>query len=321
MTQAQMRQNLDSVIEHYYQNPASSTENAASIINDALPLFPDFLVAPDALGYSIFHKAASCNALEIISLLSHQYGVDANIATNINNFTPLHFAAAYGNIDSSLGLIAISPDTLNAVDMNGCPPLYLSVVNGHIDLALTLIEHGSDVGMVQDLLISFLIDPSLCAMIHPLSFGLVEMDPHEVRIDKLVTPLIQAIDPETNMPIFDVNYKNQDGCSILDAAMHLNAYVPLHAIEKIRQAAQESSFRSLTPQPHVSLEHVEPHEYGAPDAKRYKPNNEMVVAEMEEEEEDGLLAPHAAPSVRFSLDSMSVSSTDERDIAGDLWEG
>lgn len=312
MTQAQMRQDLDDIITHYHQNPEAYTAKATSIINNALPLFPDFLVAPDALGYSIFHKAASCNASEIINLLSSQYGVEANMLTAANNFTPLHFAAAYGNLESSLALISISPLTLNALDMNGCPPLYLAIVNGHIDLALILIRHGADVGIVQDLLISFLLEPSLCAMVHPLSFGLVEMDRHEVRIDRLVTPLIQAIDPETNMPIFDVNYKNRDGHSILDAATHLHSYVPLRAIEKIQQAAQESSWKLLNPEAWIALVHAQSHSDGSPSSKQYKPDNGT------EDDCDGLLALPAAAAAPSLPHSMSASAADERDVSGDL---
>lgn len=309
MTQSQMRETLDHVIEHYNRDPQASIATASSIINDAILHFPDFLIAPNYLGYSILHTAASHDALGIIKLLL-LYGCDTNITMDITNFTPLHFATADGYTDCALALIAISPISLNALDMNGCTPLYLAAVNGHIELASTLIEHGANPDIVRDLLISFLIDPSNCARIHPLSFGLVEMTRHDARLDRLVTPLIQALDPKTNMPMFDVNCKNQYGNSILDAAM-LNAYTPL----KIKEAARDNSSKTLKPQMMHLVESMVPDDDWFPDAKRSRlmdDDDEMLVP-------DGT-AVAAHPSFFDEYDSrMGVSPMDERDIVGDEW--
>jgi ankyrin repeat protein len=59
------------------------------------------------------------------------------------NFTPLHFAAREGALESVRVLVEAGAD-VNAVDPDGIGTMLMAIINGHYDVAAYLLEHGAD---------------------------------------------------------------------------------------------------------------------------------------------------------------------------------
>lgn len=59
------------------------------------------------------------------------------------SFTPLHFAAREGALESARVLVEAGAD-VNAVDPDGISTMLIAIINGHYDVASYLLEHGTD---------------------------------------------------------------------------------------------------------------------------------------------------------------------------------
>jgi uncharacterized protein len=76
-----------------------------------------------------------------------EHGADIN-ARSKSSFTPLHFAAQKGDLDSAKLLQAKGAD-VNAVSREYSTPLVVATTNGQQDVALFLLENGADPNVVD----------------------------------------------------------------------------------------------------------------------------------------------------------------------------
>ncbi len=62
-------------------------------------------------------------------------------------YTPLHYAAMYGHIDSVNLLLSRNAD-IDAMSEHGCTPLFSATQAGHVHVVKSLLEHGANVNAV-----------------------------------------------------------------------------------------------------------------------------------------------------------------------------
>lgn len=96
---------------------------------------------PTREGYSLIHMASFRCGGELVSMLIDK-GLDVNAqAFNVKR-TPLHYAAAHGNIKSAKAMIGKGAN-VNLADSDGRIPLHLSAYRGHDKMVALLLEAGS----------------------------------------------------------------------------------------------------------------------------------------------------------------------------------
>jgi ankyrin repeat protein len=117
-------------------------------------------VKESAYGQTPLMLAAAENHPEVCRLLI-QSGARLNEASTVvepqklflsqsyrGGFTPLHYAARQGAIETGRVLLEARAD-LNAREPDGISPLVLALFNGHYDFAAMLVEGGADVNLAD----------------------------------------------------------------------------------------------------------------------------------------------------------------------------
>jgi len=100
------------------------------------------IVAADSRGYTLLHKAAYNNRLNVVEFLLSK-GADIN-ALSSSGSTPLHGAASYGHIEVVRFLLdkGASPDIVNS---GGYTPLLGASTSNHGEIVRLLVEKGANI--------------------------------------------------------------------------------------------------------------------------------------------------------------------------------
>ena len=96
----------------------------------------------NSCGNSALHLACLNQDEEAVELLL-RFNTNVN-AQNLERITPLHMAAATGNVNIVASLIEAGADISISVDSSGCTALHDACNNGSAEVARILIEHGAD---------------------------------------------------------------------------------------------------------------------------------------------------------------------------------
>ncbi len=98
---------------------------------------------------SPIHVAAAKGELDNVKELLAQRPEDVKAQDEKNQYTPLHWAAANGHVEVMQYLIEHGAD-ISARDKNGTTPIHLAAENDQIEALKFLLDHGADVGARND---------------------------------------------------------------------------------------------------------------------------------------------------------------------------
>ena len=95
----------------------------------------------DYLGNTIVHMAAISGNYFMLDFILNQSGIRVDVnKLNKNNYAALHYACAYGPVESVQALLNISSEMLNNFECN-YSPLYFAIKHNHLDIVQLLLSH------------------------------------------------------------------------------------------------------------------------------------------------------------------------------------